>query len=123
MSSSVIIVGSGFAGLSAASFMAKAGWKVTVIEKNSPGGRARQLKEDGFTFDMGPSWYWMPDVFENYFEKFGKKVSDYYSLKRLDPSYRIYWNDDFTDIPADYDELKKWLMNLNQAPVSNLKNI
>ena len=70
MSSSVIIVGSGFAGLSAASFMAKAGWKVTVIEKNSgPGGRARQLKKDGFTFDMGPSWYWMPDVFKNYFEK------------------------------------------------------
>jgi len=108
MSSSVIIVGSGFAGLSAASFMAKAGWEVTVIEKNdSPGGRARQLKQGGFTFDMGPSWYWMPDVFENYFEKFGKKVSDYYSLKRLDPSYRVYWNDSFTDVPADYNAFKK----------------
>ena len=91
MSSSVIIVGSGFAGLSAALFMSKAGWKVTVIEKNEgPGGRTRQLKEHGFTFDMGPSWYWMPDVFENYFKKFGKKVSDYYSLKRLNPSYRVY---------------------------------
>lgn len=108
MSSSVIIVGSGFAGLSAASFMAKAGWKVTVIEKNiDPGGRARQLNENGFSFDMGPSWYWMPDIFERYFESFGKKVSDYYSLKRLDPSYRIYWNDGFTDIPADYNEFKK----------------
>ena len=108
MSSSVIIVGSGFAGLSAASFMAKAGWQVTVIEKNStPGGRAQQLKEDGFSFDMGPSWYWMPEVFENYFEKFGKKVSDYYSLQRLDPSYRIYWNDGFTNVPADYNEFKK----------------
>src|SRR6188768_1867839 len=108
MSSSVIILGSGFAGLSAASFMAKAGWKVTVIEKNSgPGGRAKQLKEHGFTFDMGPSWYWMPDVFENYFTKFGKKVSEYYSLKRLDPSYRDYWENDFTDVPADYDEFKK----------------
>lgn len=108
MSSSVIIMGSGFAGLSAASFMAKAGWKVTVIEKNNtPGGRARQLKEDGFTFDMGPSWYWMPDVFESYFEKFGKKVSDYYSLQRLDPSYRIYWDDGFTDVPADYNAFKR----------------
>jgi len=108
MSSSVIIVGSGFAGLSAGSFMAKAGWDVTVIEKNNgPGGRARQLQESGFTFDMGPSWYWMPEVFENYFEKLGKKVSDYYSLKRLDPSYRVYWDDSFTDIPADYDEFKK----------------
>ena len=108
MSSSVVIVGSGFAGLSAASFMARAGWKVTVIEKNAtPGGRARQLKEQGFTFDMGPSWYWMPDVFENYFNKFGKDVSDYYSLQRLDPSYRIYWKDSFTDVPADYDAFKK----------------
>ena len=108
MSSSVIIVGSGFAGLSAASFMAKAGWDVTLIEKNStPGGRARQLKEEGFTFDMGPSWYWMPEIFENYFNKFGKKVSDYYSLRRLDPSYRIYWKDSFTDVPADYDAFKK----------------
>lgn len=106
--SSVIIVGSGFAGLSAASFMAKAGWNVTVIEKNSgPGGRARQLKEDGFTFDMGPSWYWMPDVFENYFSKFDKKVSDYYSLVRLDPSYRVYWNTGFTDVPANYNAFKK----------------
>ncbi|NOT51401.1 MAG: phytoene desaturase [Chitinophagaceae bacterium] len=104
----VIVIGSGFAGLSAASFMAQAGWDVTVIEKNdTPGGRARQLKADGFTFDMGPSFYWMPDVFERYFAQFGKKASDYYSLKRLDPSYRIYWNDDFTDIPANFDELKK----------------
>ena len=104
MASSVIVVGSGFAGLSAASFMAKAGWDVTVIEKNSgPGGRARRLQEAGFTFDMGPSWYWMPGVFERYFQSFGKKVSDYYSLLRLDPSYRIYWKDGFTDIPADYD--------------------
>ncbi len=107
MSSSVIIVGSGFAGLSAASFMAKAGWEVTVIEKNGgPGGRAQQLKAEGFTFDMGPSWYWMPYVFENYFSKFGRKVSDYYSLQRLDPSYRIYWNDGMTDVPADYDAFK-----------------
>ncbi len=88
--------------------MAKEGWKVTVIEKNdTPGGRARQLKENGFTFDMGPSFYWMPDVFERYFNQFGKKVSDYYKLHRLDPSYRIYWENGFTDMPADYEALKK----------------
>ena len=88
--------------------MAKQGWKVTVIEKNAiPGGRARQLKDQGFTFDMGPSFYWMPEVFERYFARFGKKVSDYYTLHRLDPSYRIYWGDGFTDIPADFEELKK----------------
>lgn len=118
---SVIILGSGFAGLSAASFMAKAGWKVTVLEKNSmPGGRAAQLKEDGFTFDMGPSFYWMPDVFERYFNQFGKKVSDYYTLKRLDPSYRIYWGDGYTDIPADYDELKKVFESIEPGSAAQL---
>ena len=107
MRKSVIIIGAGFAGLSAAAFMAKAGWKVTVIEQNeTAGGRARQLKEDGFCFDMGPSWYWMPDVFEHFFEQFGKKVEDYYRLKRLDPSYRIYWEDGYTDLPANYQHLK-----------------
>jgi phytoene desaturase len=104
----VVLIGSGFAGMSAACFMAKAGWDVTVLEKNSmPGGRARQLKADGFTFDMGPSWYWMPDVFEHFFNCFGKNVSDYYQLQRLDPSYRVYWPTGAMDIPADYTELKK----------------
>jgi phytoene desaturase len=104
----VIIIGSGFAGLSAASFMAKAGWKVTVLEKHPiPGGRARQMKAEGFVFDMGPSWYWMPDVFERYFQQFGKSVADYYILDRLDPSYRVYWNDGPVDIPADFTALQK----------------
>jgi phytoene desaturase len=99
----VIVIGSGFAGIAAASFMAKAGMQVQVIEKNAgPGGRAAQLREDGFLFDMGPSWYWMPDVFERYFSSFGRNVSDYYRITRLDPSYRVYWSDSSTDIPADY---------------------
>ncbi|HEX2629775.1 MAG TPA: phytoene desaturase family protein [Chitinophagaceae bacterium] len=104
---SVIVIGAGFAGLSAATFMAKEGWDVTVIDQNdTPGGRARQHKENGFTFDMGPSFYWMPDVFDRYFAQFNKKTSDYYSLERLDPSYRIYWKDGYTDMPADFNELK-----------------
>ncbi|RTL57181.1 MAG: phytoene desaturase [Sphingobacteriales bacterium] len=107
MSKKVIIIGSGFAGIATASFLAKDGWKVTVLEKHAtPGGRARQLKADGFTFDMGPSWYWMPDVFERYFNHFGKRVEEYYQLERLSPSYRIYWEDGFTDIPSNYDELR-----------------
>ena len=105
---SVIVIGSGFAGLSAASFMARDGWDVTVIEKNPlPGGRARQLKEDGYTFDMGPSFYWMPDIFERYFSQFDKKVSDYYTLERLDPSYRVYWDEGYTDMPADFAALQQ----------------
>jgi phytoene desaturase len=104
---SVVIIGAGFAGLSAAAFMAKAGWQVTVVEKGpTAGGRARQLKEQGFTFDMGPSWYWMPDVFERFFNCFGKTTSDYYHLTRLNPSYRVYWQEGHSDIPANYEELK-----------------
>ncbi|HMR93167.1 MAG TPA: phytoene desaturase family protein [Chitinophagaceae bacterium] len=107
MPPTAIVIGSGFAGLSAASFLAKAGWQVTVIEKNAtPGGRARQLKAGGFVFDMGPSFYWMPDIFDRYFAQFGKKVADYYQLTRLDPSYRIYWNDGMTDVPAGREKLK-----------------
>jgi phytoene desaturase len=121
LSKKVIIIGAGFAGLSAAAFMAKAGWDVTVIEKNkTAGGRAKQLIAEGFTFDMGPSWYWMPDVFERFFEQFGKKVTDYYSLARLDPSYRVYWQNGFTDIPADYDELKSLFETIEKGSAEKL---
>jgi phytoene desaturase len=121
VSKSVVIIGAGFAGLSAAAFMAKAGWRVTVIEKNSTaGGRAQQLKAQGFTFDMGPSWYWMPDVFERFFNQFGKTVSDYYSLTRLDPSYRVYWTDEQRNIPANYAELKVFFESLEKGAAENL---
>jgi len=118
---SVIIIGSGFAGLSAASFMAKEGWQVTVLEKNSaPGGRAAQLKAQGYTFDMGPSFYWMPDVFERFFAQFDKRVTDYYQLHRLDPSYRIYWPDAYTDMPADPDALKKVFESIDPGSAARL---
>lgn len=90
----VIIIGAGFSSLSAASYLAKAGHQVTIFEKNnSPGGRARQFKKEGFTFDIGPSWYWMPDVFDSYFGDFGKKVKDYYQLEKLDPGYEVYFDE------------------------------
>lgn len=80
---------------------------MTVLEKNSkPGGRGHSFGASGFTFDAGPSWYWMPDVFERFFAHFGKKVSDYYDLVRLDPSYRVFWDDGPVDIPASPDALR-----------------
>ena len=92
MKKHISIIGSGFSSLSAACYLAQSGHRVQVYEKNtSPGGRARQLKKDGFVFDIGPSWYWMPDVFEKFFGDFGKKVSDYYTLERLDPGYQVYF--------------------------------
>jgi phytoene desaturase len=108
MSKKVIVIGSGFAGLSAACYLAKSGHQVTILEKNSvPGGRARQFEHEGFVFDMGPSWYWMPDVFESFFADFGKKVSDYYELKRLDPSYNVWFGpDDCMSVPANMQDLE-----------------
>lgn len=99
----VVVIGSGFAGLSAATTLADQGYEVTLLEKNSsPGGRARLLEAEGFKYDMGPSWYWMPDVFERYFNRFGKKTSDYYELIRLDPGYTIvFGEDDRLVVPAD----------------------
>lgn len=88
----IAVIGSGFSSLAASCYLAQAGNKVTIYEKNGTiGGRARQLKKDGFTFDMGPTWYWMPDVFERFFEDFGKCPSDFYALEKLNPAYRVYF--------------------------------
>jgi phytoene desaturase len=113
----VVVIGSGFAGLSAATHLAANNCEVILVEKNeSPGGRARKFQHQGFVFDMGPSWYWMPDVFDRYFEHFGKKTSDYYNLVRLDPSYAVvYGQDDVLDIPADLEEFKAMFESLEQG--------
>ena len=112
----ITIIGSGFSSLAAASYLAQSGHKVTVYEKNdSIGGRARQLKIDGFTFDMGPSWYWMPDVFERFFADFGKKTTDYYELIKLSPAYRVYFGvdefiaiaDNLPEIVATFESIEK----------------
>ena len=92
MTKSAQVIGSGFSSLSAACYLAQKGFEVTVHEKNETlGGRASQFVKDGFTFDMGPSWYWMPGVFERFFADFGKLPSDYYELERLDPAYSVYF--------------------------------
>ncbi|WP_245935643.1 phytoene desaturase family protein [Sediminitomix flava] len=105
----VIVIGAGFSGLSSATTLAHAGYDVTVVEKHDQaGGRARFFENSGFKFDMGPSWYWMPEVFENYFNYFDRSVSDYYTLERLSPSYKVYWgNGEADEIPANLDELFK----------------
>ena len=106
MSKKVAIIGSGFSALSAACYLSKQGHQVDVYEKNSTvGGRARQLIRDGFTFDIGPSWYWMPDIFERFFGDFGKKTSDYYKLDKLSPAYKIFFQDDIITIADSLDKI------------------
>jgi len=118
----ITIIGSGFAGLSAAAYMAKEGHQVTVIEKNEQaGGRARSFESAGFTFDMGPSWYWMPDIFESFFQDFGKQPNDFYQLIRLDPSYQVLWEDLQLPLPANFTELKTVFESLEKGAGNQLE--
>ena len=107
MNKDIKIIGSGFSALAASCYLAQQGNTVTIYEKNSTiGGRARQLKRDGFTFDIGPTWYWMPDVFERFFADFDKKPSDYYALQKLSPAYQVYFGEaDFVTIADNLPEI------------------
>ena len=107
MKKDIKIIGSGFSALAASCYLAQAGHQVTIYEKNETvGGRARQLIKDGFTFDIGPTWYWMPDVFERFFADFNKKPADYYQLKKLAPAYQVYFDiNDFVTIADNLDEI------------------
>ncbi len=118
----IIVIGAGVGGLSAAALLAKSGHQVTVLEKNAvPGGRARVWKKDGFAFDMGPSWYLMPEIFEHFFEFFDRKVEDFYRLIRLNPSYRIFFPDDVIDISADLEENKALFERLEKDGARKLE--
>ena len=124
MNKSIHIIGSGFSALAASCYLSKQGFKVTVLEKNDTlGGRARQYKKDGFTFDLGPSWYWMPDVFERFFADFGKKPSDYYILEKLDPGYEVYFGKkDSVKISSQLDEIYKMFENEEKGSAKHLKS-
>ena len=117
MKKDIIVIGSGLAGMASAAYLAKEGHKVKIIEKNSTyGGRLQTYNEKGFTFDLGPSWYWMPDLFESFFSDFDRKASDYYTLTRLDPGYRVYFEDkEFFDVPESYEKLKKNLEKIESG--------
>ena len=119
----IAVIGSGFAGLTSAIELASLGYKVTVLEKNTnPGGRARKFETNGFTFDMGPSWYWMPDVFDKFFARHGKKVEDYYNLLKLDPGFSVvYGKDNTIDVPASFEELVALFENIEKGSGSRLK--
>ena len=116
MKKKVFIIGSGFSSLSAACYLSKNNFEVHVFEKNKNlGGRACQFKAEGFTFDMGPSWYWMPDVFERFFNDFGKNRSDFYSLDKLNPGYRVVFDkesqiqigDSIDKIAIEFEKIEK----------------
>lgn len=117
----VTVIGAGIAGLSAASVLAKKGYKVTVLEKNNkPGGRINFFEQEGFRFDMGPSWYWMPEVFEQFYNKFGFTASDFYKLIRLDPSYDVIFKEGTVSLPADYKALRSLFDNIEAGSGARL---
>lgn len=108
MKKKIVVIGSGFSGISAATYLAHYGYEVEVLEKNKElGGRARTFSEQGFLFDMGPSWYWMPEIFKNYFSDFGQSINDYYTLVKTDPAFDIVFkNKEKISVPNNYEELK-----------------
>lgn len=117
MKKNIYIIGSGFSALAASCYLAQKGHQVTVFEKNATiGGRARQLKKNNFTFDIGPTWYWMPDVFERFFEDFGKKPSDYYELIKLSPAYKVYFGvNNFVTIADNLPEIIKTFESIEKG--------
>ena len=118
----IAVIGSGYSGLSAAAFLAKAGNDVTIFEKNSEiGGRSRIFKESGYKFDMGPSWYWMCDVFENFFQKLDKNLSDYYEVVKLDPGFKMVFKNDEMTIPSSFDEICNLFESKEKGASKNLK--
>ncbi|WP_419210929.1 phytoene desaturase family protein [Maribacter sp. X9] len=122
MENNCIVIGSGFASLSAACYLAKDGWNVSVYEKNeSVGGRASQFIKQGFTFDMGPSWYWMPDIFDKFFADFNKKTSDYYELDKLSPAYKIFFSDDIITIGDSMEKICEEFERLEPGSSNELK--
>ena len=120
--SKVGVIGGGFAGLAASCFLAKEGHEVLLIDKHdTPGGRCRAFEAEGFTFDMGPSWYWMPDVFERFFAQFGYTSGDFYKLVRLDPSYQIIYSDgDILKVPATYEALRETFESYESGSAAQL---
>jgi phytoene desaturase len=122
MSKKIAVIGSGFSSLAAASYLAQEGNEVTIYEKNSTvGGRARRLEKDGFVFDIGPSWYWMPDIFERFFADFGKKPSDYYQLDKLSPAYSVVFEDDKITIADNLDDIKKTFDEVEPGSAQSLQ--
>ena len=121
--SKISVIGSGFSGLSSAAFLAKKGHKVNVFEKNpNIGGRARQFEAKGYTFDMGPSWYWMADVFDKFFDQFDKKASDYFELIQLDPGFQIIFEQDKTmKLSADWSEVCEMFENFEKGSSKKLE--
>lgn len=108
MKKKVVIIGSGFSSLSASCYLAQQGFEVEIYEKNNAvGGRAGQLLIEGYTFDTGPSWYWMPDVFDRFFKDFGRATSDFYTLEKLDPAYRIFFQDEIITVGSGIDKYAK----------------
>ena len=125
MSRKVIVLGAGISGLSTAAYLAKLGFKVEILEKYSiPGGRARKLEAEGFIFDMGASWYGLPNVYEKFFNDFNYHTSDFFKLVQLNPGYRIFFDkDEIIDVPSEKEQLFNLFESIEKGSSKKLKSL
>ena len=118
------IIGSGFGGLTMGCRLLAEGYHVEIFEKNEMvGGRASQLKEKGYTFDLGPSLITAPSVIKEVFEFCGKKIEDYVELSQLETSYRVFFHDgSHIDYTSDIQKLKDQMAKYSKHDADNLDN-
>jgi len=127
MTLDTVVVGAGYAGLTAAAYLAREGHRVTVLEQlPTPGGRNQRFVLDGFTFERGPSWLWMLDVHSSFYSDLGRKMSDYVQISRLDPAYRVFFPKDSTntqsgicDVPNGVQEFAALLEKIEPGSSAN----
>lgn len=104
-----VVIGGGVSGLASAALLAREGYAVELLEKNAAlGGRAGSWQRDGFSFDTGPSWYLMPQVFEHFYRLLGTTSAEQLDLVRLDPAYRVFFEDhaDPLDVRSDREAVR-----------------
>ena len=118
----VVIIGAGLGGISAAVYLAEAGYEVVIIEKNDHiGGKLNELEVEGFTFDLGPSIVTMPHIFEDLFETAGEDINDYVEMKKLDPQWRCFFEDDSViDLKENIEDMEQNTA-LSKSDISDLK--
>ena len=117
---SVLVIGAGVGGIACAAYLARKGYRVTVVEKNTvPGGRCNQIVQDGHRFDVGPSLLLLPQVYAATYAALGERMEDHLDLRRIDPTYHVHFADDTElKLSADINWMQEQLEDIEPGSFS-----